>query len=91
VSRIEPGAKVVSDEDLLFTGCGHGLSSDLDLPDRQRFTRGGGSAARLRGIEGLRVVDARHAGPGIGQYQRPVIMIAEKASDMILQDAAQAP
>ena len=42
---------------------------------------------RLRGIEGLRVVDASIMPADVGQHQRGDDQIAEKASDMILQDA----
>jgi choline dehydrogenase len=89
--EVEPGAKVCTDEGLLnfcrqrgstvyhpTSTCRMG-NDPLAVVDQR---------LRVRGIEGLRVVDASIM-PDLmsGNTNAPVIMIAEKASDMILQDA----
>jgi choline dehydrogenase len=91
VEEVDPGDKVTSDEALLAYCRARGstiyhptstcrMGNDPLAVVDQRL--------RVRGIEGLRVIDASVMPDLVsGNTNAPVIMIAEKASDMILQDA----
>jgi choline dehydrogenase len=91
VEEVDPGDKITSDEALLAycrtrgTTIYHPTSTcrmgndPLAVVDQW---------LRVRGIDGLRVVDASVMPDLVsGNTNAPVIMIAEKASEMILQDA----
>jgi choline dehydrogenase len=94
VAETLPGTAVISDEQLADDVRKRGVSN---LHPVGSCSMGHGPNAvvdprlRVHGISGLRVVDASIM-PSIiaGNTNAPTIMIAEKASDMILQDAKAA-
>jgi len=95
VAETLPGTAVISDEQLADDVRKRGVSN---LHPVGSCSMGHGPNAvvdprlRVHGIAGLRVVDASIM-PSIiaGNTNAPTIMIAEKASDMILEDAAARP
>jgi choline dehydrogenase len=90
VEEVDPGIKVSTDEALLA----HCRARGSTIYHPTSTCRMGGDPLavvdqrlRLRGIQGLRVVDASVMPDLVsGNTNAAVIMIAEKASDMILED-----
>ncbi|SLN75961.1 GMC family oxidoreductase [Oceanibacterium hippocampi] len=89
--EIKPGPEIASDEELahaagdIATTIFHPVGTARMGPDDQAVVD---IRLRFRGLEGLRIADASVM-PTItsGNTNSPVIMIAEKAADMIREDA----
>jgi choline dehydrogenase len=88
-----PGAQAQSDEELLAFAREYGAtifhpSGTCKMGDDPMAVVD--ARLRVRGVEGLRVVDCSVM-PDLtsGNTHAPVVMIAEKASDLILEDAGR--
>lgn len=92
-TEFKPGAEIASDEDLaraagdIATTIFHPVGTAMMGPDSDPMAVVDPSL-KVRGVGGLRIVDASIM-PTItsGNTNSPVVMIAEKAADMILRDA----
>ncbi len=94
--EFKPGAHIVSDEDLVVAAGDIGTTIFHPVGTARMGTDGDPMAvvdarSRVRGIAGLRVVDASVM-PRIvsGNTNSPTLMIAEKGAAMILEDAKRA-
>jgi choline dehydrogenase len=91
MEEVDPGAKVSTDEELLNYCRARG--STTPPPTSTRRTGSDPLSVvdqrlRVRGLQGLRVVDGSIMPDLVsGNTNAAIIMIAEKASDMILEDA----
>ena len=90
INETTPGPSVVSDDEIIRDTRARGFSN-LHAVGTCRMGSGSDAVVdprlRVRGIDGLRVVDASIMPEIIhGNTNAPTIMIAEKASDMILED-----
>ena len=91
-SEYRPGEKATTDQDLLEFAREYGAT--IFHPSGTCKMGGDPMAVvddrlRVRGLAGLRVVDCSIMPTLVsGNTHAPVVMIAEKASDLILQDAA---
>ena len=89
--RTFPGPDVRSDDDLktwlsIYAGCAHHSSASCRMGSPDEGSSVVDSTCRVIGLEGLRVVDASVM-PEIvnSNTHATVVMIAEKAAEMIIQ------